>query len=570
MRLGIAHKLAILLAVVGVVAAGVTGYYGYIESRAAMVAAAESQLLNTTHLIARRVALSREEISRTLLVMANQPAVRAALRGDAVALDQVAEFYRLLMQANPAYFQLRLISAAEHGLERVRVERSAAGVRRIEGDALREKGHHPYVYETLRLPAGHTWLSRITTHQEEGSVMQAGQPVAVLAIPVMDRAGAALGVVVLNIDLKGLFTLLSADLPGHFRLYFANHRGDYLIHPDAARSFGFERGRRYLVQDEFPETKALFRSGAGAGDLVTEARTGEHAEKPLLVAFLRRQVINISSDESSFTLGVSMPYSAATGQADHLAAVVLRLVLALCLACVLVAIVMARAVTRPIKMLQRALAPFDNGRRQVQLPVERQDEIGELARRFERQRLEITRQFEELERSRSELAHLASHDPLTGLPNRSLFADRVAQEISAARRSGDRLGLFFIDLDHFKPINDQLGHEAGDILLQDVARRLTACVRESDTVARLGGDEFVVLLREVQQPEDAAAVADKIREALREPFDLGGHAATITASIGIALFPEHGEEVDALSRHADRAMYQAKEAGRDTVAFAKA
>jgi len=166
------------------------------------------------------------------------------------------------------------------------------------------------------------------------------------------------------------------------------------------------------------------------------------------------------------------------------------------------------------------------------------------------------------------MAHMAQHDPLTGLPNRALFDDRLHQAVTQAHRNRTRLALLYIDLDHFKPVNDTLGHATGDVLLKLAARRMQEHVRASDTVARIGGDEFVVLLPTVQDREDARSVAEKIREAMSEVFDLnGGHTAHISSSVGIAVYPDHAIDEIQLSKHADDAMYQAKQMGRDRVVF---
>jgi diguanylate cyclase (GGDEF)-like protein/PAS domain S-box-containing protein len=159
------------------------------------------------------------------------------------------------------------------------------------------------------------------------------------------------------------------------------------------------------------------------------------------------------------------------------------------------------------------------------------------------------------------LNHMARFDHLTDLPNRTLFRDRLQTALARARRDLERVALLYLDLDRFKEVNDQLGHAAGDRLLCEVARRLSRCVRESDTVGRLGGDEFAVLLPRVNQPEDAMAVAEKIRRELHQPFQLDGHAAQIATSIGIALYPDHGESDDTLLKLADDAMYAAKRRG---------
>lgn len=158
---------------------------------------------------------------------------------------------------------------------------------------------------------------------------------------------------------------------------------------------------------------------------------------------------------------------------------------------------------------------------------------------------------------------LALFDPLTGLPNRKLVAERLQQALVAARRHKTRAAVMFVDLDKFKPVNDNFGHAIGDLLLQAVAERLQGCVRNSDTVSRLGGDEFVVLLAEVEGPDGAAAVAEKIRQALAREFTVAGHNLRISSSIGIAIFPEHGNDEQTLLRNADTAMYHAKKIGRN-------
>ncbi|HXH03622.1 MAG TPA: diguanylate cyclase, partial [Candidatus Competibacteraceae bacterium] len=163
--------------------------------------------------------------------------------------------------------------------------------------------------------------------------------------------------------------------------------------------------------------------------------------------------------------------------------------------------------------------------------------------------------------------HLAHHDTLTGLPNRTLLADRLTQSLAHCRRHEQRLAVLFLDLDRFKTINDSLGHAIGDRLLQAVAARLITCVRDSDTVARLGGDEFVILLQELAEAEHAGLVAQKIDQELAVPFHIEGHELHISPSIGISVFPDNGDDAETLMKNADTAMYQAKEAGRNNYQF---
>ena len=163
------------------------------------------------------------------------------------------------------------------------------------------------------------------------------------------------------------------------------------------------------------------------------------------------------------------------------------------------------------------------------------------------------------------MQHMAQYDALTHLPNRALFNDRLQQAIAAAQRNKARLALMFIDLDKFKPVNDTYGHGVGDLLLKDVALRIQDCLRESDTAARIGGDEFVILLPAIETQQDAGKVGEKILHALNQPFALAGHTLQISASIGVAVYPEHGKDEKLLVKSADIAMYHAKKNGRNNV-----
>jgi len=174
---------------------------------------------------------------------------------------------------------------------------------------------------------------------------------------------------------------------------------------------------------------------------------------------------------------------------------------------------------------------------------------------------------EALRKSNERLAYLAQFDELTGLPNRSLLGDRLEQAIAQARRRRHSAAVLFVDLDRFKLVNDTLGHAAGDGLLAEAARRLKANVRAEDTVGRISGDEFAVILADLARPEDAEVVARKLIAALAAPFDLRGQEAFVSASIGIALTPDDGEDAETLLKHADAAMYRAKESGRNTFCF---
>jgi diguanylate cyclase (GGDEF)-like protein len=167
------------------------------------------------------------------------------------------------------------------------------------------------------------------------------------------------------------------------------------------------------------------------------------------------------------------------------------------------------------------------------------------------------------------IEHMAHYDSVTNLPNRVLLSDRLAQEVARARRSSESLAVLMFDLDGFKAVNDTWGHAAGDRVLVQVAERARRCVRTSDTVGRLGGDEFLAILPQ-SECEGAVSVAEKIREALSEPYPLDGAMGHLSASIGVSLFPEHGEDPESLQRAADAALYRAKREGKNRTLVAQA
>ena len=181
---------------------------------------------------------------------------------------------------------------------------------------------------------------------------------------------------------------------------------------------------------------------------------------------------------------------------------------------------------------------------------------------------ELEEEKRELESANGRIVHLANHDHLTGLPNRRLLKELVGDHIALARRQSRMFGLLYLDLDDFKPVNDTFGHAAGDLVLARVAERLRSAVRESDTVARLGGDEFVLLVRDVGDRDSLATIAEKMRSALSAPFTVDQTVCRITASIGVSLYPSHGQTYDELMNAADRAMFDAKRAGKAGVVFA--
>jgi diguanylate cyclase len=564
-KFGITARITLALALAGALVASLTGYYALSASRALLIQSAQDELLLSTQVLARRVAVTRQEVSRNLQVLATHPSTLAAVRpGNVDAENQLATLFKVLIEANSAYLQIRLISAANHGLERVRVDRDSGTTQTISGDDLQEKGHFGYVIETLKLQAGETYLSPININHETGSHAGLGRPTVTLATPVADKGGKAIGLVVINLDLNATFELLSADLPRDYTLYLANGQGDFLIHPDPSRTFGFDKGRRYFVQDEFPGLQELVRGTVREKVLLDN--TSAHSAEPLLAAFVARG-IEVHSAENNIVLGLSRPLEVVLRQSDRLGQNIVQLVLLVSLGCVLLAVLVARALTRPINSVIAAVHRFSNDNQASPLPVDRSDEIGVLARSFARMQGQIRQQLDVLQDNQEELEHLAQHDTLTSLPNRRKFMERLDMTLARAKRTGDGFALLFIDIDKFKTINDSLGHAAGDAVLLAVAQRLAQSTRQVDTAARLGGDEFVLMLDQFADRNLIAGFTEKLLQTLKAPIYFEGHTLNVEFSVGISRFPDDGDTAQALLHNADSAMYRTKTGGRNGYRF---
>ncbi|MDF3936950.1 diguanylate cyclase domain-containing protein [Pseudomonas citronellolis] len=567
MRLGLVAKLGILLAGIGILSSGVTGYYAYTANQRLLADEAQRNLLTSTQLLAQRFSALLDDISADTLTLANMPSSPrvADLRAppDEVARERLTGVFATFMRLHPQYSQVRLIAADEHGLEVIRLDRDGRQVLRVGSDQLQEKGHLPYVFESLQLPPGKVFISPITVSHEHGAHAAEGAPTLRVATPVSAADGTLVGVAVINVDLKKFLDLLLADLPSGLELYLTNEWGDFLVHPDPSMTFGFDKGRRILIQDSIGETHGLFE---GAGQVLVNDLQGAHPEQGRLMAFVRKP-FGLASQGHFVVLGLARPLGEVLASGHPLGLSIVQMVLVFSLLAAALAVLFARALTRPLQMLIHAARRFQAEHTlEVRLPLERQDEIGVLARGFDQLRKELKARMEAMSLSQQELHHQAHHDSLTGLPNRVQFFQSLERALVEVGASHEQLALLFIDLDYFKRINDEMGHAVGDEVLTIVARRLRHAVRENDLVARLGGDEFVVLLRGAGIASTASTVTRKILAALSEKVVLREAQLQIGASVGISLYPEDGRCAEELLLRADGAMYRAKIEGRRSFA----
>ncbi|EGF32087.1 diguanylate cyclase, partial [Oxalobacteraceae bacterium IMCC9480] len=297
MRLGVGFKLGIWLALFGILSTALTGYYAYSQSRELLISAAEDKLLTATEVLGQRFVDTLIPITEDLGMIVSLPAMRALTDGvagtDAAIRNQakLQEVFASMLKSRIDYAQIRLIGTADFGRELIRVDRTGAGIELVGNDDLQEKAHFPYFFEAVKVGAGEFYFSRINLNRERRWQVGADMPTLRIATPVRGTDGKVFGIVIVNVDLDRLFNRIRSNLPRNIDLVLTNDQGDYLIHPDQRKTFGFDRGRRILIQDDIGAIKVLLKPGP--------------------VMHLLTRTSNGASDEVNASAFIRMPFGSA-------------------------------------------------------------------------------------------------------------------------------------------------------------------------------------------------------------------------------------------------------------------
>ncbi|MEB0134723.1 diguanylate cyclase [Actimicrobium sp. CCC2.4] len=568
MRLGVGLKLGIWLALFGILSTALTGYYAYSQSRKLLISAAEDKLLTATEVLGQRFVDKLIPVTEDLGMLAALSAMVALTDGvggaDAAIRHEakLQEVFASMLKSRIDYVQIRLIGVAGFGREVIRVDRTGAGIELIGNDDLQEKGHLPYFFEAAKVAAGEFYFSKISLNRERHWQAGVDMPTLRIASPVRGSDGKVFGIVIVNVDLDRLFKRIRSNLPRNIDLVLTNDEGDYLIHPDQRKTFGFERGRRILIQNDIGAIKVLLKPGP-VRHLLTRTNSA-NSDEVNAGAFIRMPYG--SAEQHHFVLlGLQIPLDVVLHDSELLGMTIIQITVLCSLAAVCLSFLLSFVLAKPFNAIAAAVKQFEAGNVIVNLPTGRADEIGYLARSFLQMSKRLSSQVGDLQAREQHLQHLAHHDLLTGLPNRAMFQHVLATMIDKARGEDSRFCLMFIDLDKFKQVNDQLGHVVGDQALQLAALRMGASVRGDDLVARLGGDEFTILVRNFRHESDVTAMAQKLIHVFDQPFAVDGHEFEMTCSIGISMFPQDGKDGDQLLNAADAAMYRAKLGTRSRV-----
>jgi diguanylate cyclase (GGDEF)-like protein len=401
--------------------------------------------------------------------------------------------------------------------------------------------------------AASDWLIAARDHNEFAIGRPAigrvsGEPLIIMAMPIRNAAGHVVAVVAGT-------TALAA--PGFLDLIQNNRIGEsggYLLVSPRDKLF---------VAATKPEMRLKPTPPPGVNPLHDRAMAGYRGTGVTINAQGTEELSAIASVSAAEWFVVArLPTAEAFQPVGDIRRLIVRNGIVMALGVVVALVLYLTYTFRPLLDTARRVRSMADGSAPLSpLPVARRDEIGELTEGF-------NYLLEKLHEREAQMAHLAHHDALTGRPNRLSFLGRLQHGTALAQRQQNKLALLFVDLDGFKPVNDTYGHDIGDLVLQRVAARLAECVRQADTVARFGGDEFVVLLSDIADRTAAGLVAQKCIDRIAEPYTVDALELQLGASIGIALFPDDADTVNALIAQADAAMYDAKRCGRCCYRFA--
>jgi diguanylate cyclase len=557
LKLSLGNKLTVLLCLFGLLLSGLASYYSLSSSKQILIAAAKRDLLVANQVLGRNLQISLENFANDLKVLSTQSQpvdVLADMPRSNKEFAELTQLFTSMLNAHPEYQRIRLIDAKNHGLERINVDRHGP----VSSSALQEKGHFPYVFKTLKLMPGQLFFSEIAPSRlDPDNVLTLH-----LASPIWSDDQQVLGLIVLSINIKKLFSRLQRELPDYYQLFLANSQGELLLNPERNKSQANGQGPSVMIQTQLPELLVLLEGQSGN---MLSTLPAKREQPTRLAAFT---TVSIEAESKHLLLGLAVPEEHILAASRELDQRLIQIIVALSLITLLLSLWLARNMIRPLNQIGLAIAHFSEDLSLQPLPTERGDELGKLARDIRAMQEKILTQIIELNTNQQELQRMAHNDPLTGLPNRRLFFDRLQHAINNAERNGKLLGLLYVDLDHFKEINDSHGHAAGDEVLDNIAHLLGSVTRSGDTVARLGGDEFVILFEEVESRDTLLGIAQKLLALLQNRLLIDGKDLQVRASLGISIYPQDGRDAQTLLQNADRAMYSSKRSGRNTITSA--
>ncbi|MCK9608730.1 MAG: EAL domain-containing protein [Methylomonas sp.] len=431
MRLSVGIKLGFWLALFGSLSIGLFGYYIFVRSQDLLIQSSKDKLLTASQVFAHRLTDALTDIAADIKFIKALPQSRQIIEhnpeSDKQAQQQLAQVFASLLSSRPEYAQVRLIDAVNHGKELVRVDRDLTGIKIISGQTLQEKNHFPYVFETLLLPAGQLYVSDINLNQELGAHLGFGQPTIRIATKIQSQSSDKQGVIVINVNLDDLFNQIRDDLPANINALLTNIHGDYLIHPNPNKTFAFEQGRQFLIQDDIAVSQVVLDGKAQNTVTITSAIPGGTS----LAAFVRVP-LGDGNAHRMVMLGLYTPLESVLAESEILGFNVIQVTALFGVLAVLVSLILARILAQPLNQMTKTVSQFKLGMPLPNLPSQRNDEIGYLASSFSTMVTNLNQQVAALHASETKLQTILDNIPLgiwlIGIDGQSRFLNKTFQE----------------------------------------------------------------------------------------------------------------------------------------------
>ncbi|HEY8941827.1 MAG TPA: cache domain-containing protein, partial [Cellvibrio sp.] len=352
-------KLTIWIALLSLLSAGVNVYFTYNQSRALLIQSSQDKLATATRVLANRYAFFIEDIGKDLLFISQLPAIREIALSNPADIQLQRERLGIalsqLLKPHDEYNQVRLIGAADHGRELVRIDKTEHGLSIVEGLALQEKAHYSYVYNTLKLKPGEVFISAIRLNKERGLLDSYGKPSIIMATPIYTNDNTVFGAIVINVDLEKMFAMIETDIPNDIDIIATNSTGDYLLHPDAEKTFGFDKGNRFMIQQDLPAAQRIF-SGE-RNNLVAEIQDLRMPQKQAVIS-LTKVPFRWAADENYIVIGLVSNLDAVLAESRQLGITALKSALAFGLLFIGLSLFLAHKIATPLRQIATTFAHF--------------------------------------------------------------------------------------------------------------------------------------------------------------------------------------------------------------------
>ena len=545
-------KVLLVVVPLAIIPLLILGWFAYDQLRSTALERSSNQITTLMDQMARNFQIHQNVAQANVKLLADTSLMRAyAVTQDeeeryVLMLPSLLKLFSNYLRAYPEYSEIRFLSP--NGYEDARITQRPL-------HNISEDESHTLFFKALSQFKGES-MAYIATHPDKDKIsLQVAHPIRLIDLAIQDRLNSTptlRGYLVITMELDFMAEqMASSQIGKNGHTLIINNNGKIIFHQDPTQVGKYLPAALLKKALETDKSKQLVPVSSKKSQNLLSARRLH--ESLLLIGILPETELL----KASKNLGATLVWVV-------LGTVVLMVFVLL--------IAISFLMTRPLKQLMIAVREIGKGRLMPKISLSSKDELGQLALSFQKM-------ADSLEKSRINIEQLAYHDSLTGLPNRFQTHETLRHMISIARRNNSKMAVLFLDLDNFKRVNDTLGHQVGDQLLKEMASRLSSVLRpedsillenqetSSDILARLGGDEFVILLPRIDSSLDAAKVATRILDIMKMPFYFDDKEIYSTSSIGIALFPDDGTEVDDLIKRADAAMYQAKEQGRNNFQF---